>query len=359
MTHQKKPTILIVDDQAPIRAVHRRILSVLDADIVEASGGYDAIDAVRKQEFAVALLDVRMPEMDGFELASMIRREANGATTPIIFITAAEWDADMVKAAYRLGAVDFLASEKTGPVDGEIIRHKARMFLDLFKARVQLEERLAAAEAKVAEAGEQGEQFRSKIEEIRQQGLHDHLSGLPNRTLFEDRLEGAIRRSQRSRQSFALAFVDLDRFKPINDQYGHVAGDELLVTIARRLKEGVRSTDTIARVGGDEFAVICEGLESEAGAEYIAEKLVQAVRTPIMLTSTSKGGPAEVEVGVSIGIALFPGHAKTRDEVLMRSDHAMYTVKRAGGGVRIYRDTDTTNALTPEDRVVQLRPETH
>jgi diguanylate cyclase (GGDEF)-like protein/PAS domain S-box-containing protein/hemerythrin-like metal-binding protein len=156
---------------------------------------------------------------------------------------------------------------------------------------------------------------------------HDRLTGLPNRTLFFDRLSHAISHARRNRKKVALLFGDLDGFKYVNDQHGHDAGDIVLKHVAARLVSCVRAVDTVARVGGDEFVVILGGIEHVAEATTIASKLIASVVQPITLTDA-----AVVRVGLSVGVSLYPNHGTEMDTLLAAADAAMYQSKAAGRG---------------------------
>lgn len=168
-------------------------------------------------------------------------------------------------------------------------------------------------------------QLEREREGHRMRSLHDSLTGLPNRDLLLDRLEQAIAAARRSRRKCAGMYMDLDGFKPINDRYGHEAGDEVLKALAVRLAGLLREADTLARLGGDEFYVLAHDIESVEGAELIARRLLAGVAEPILLSSG-----AEVRLGVSIGICLFPYPDCTAHDIIHRGDHSMYAVKRSG-----------------------------
>ncbi|MGI8735537.1 MAG: putative bifunctional diguanylate cyclase/phosphodiesterase [Pyrinomonadaceae bacterium] len=162
-------------------------------------------------------------------------------------------------------------------------------------------------------------------EHFRNAALHDSLTGLPNRTLLTDRLEIAIRQTKRHPDHlFAVLFLDLDRFKVINDSMGHVAGDHLLVVTSRRLREGIRPSDTVARLGGDEFAILLDGLESFSDALRVAERLQKQLVQPVYLDGT------EVFTSASIGIALSATGYDRPDAILRDADTAMYRAKANG-----------------------------
>jgi diguanylate cyclase (GGDEF)-like protein len=160
------------------------------------------------------------------------------------------------------------------------------------------------------------------------QATHDALTGLPNRLFFLDQATMALARSQRSKMSVVVLFCDLDRFKFINDSLGHEAGNRLLIALARRLQEVVRPGDVVARFGGDEFTILCEGISDEAHALTIAERVARVVSTPFAL------GESEVFVTMSVGIAMGQGPACRPEALMENADAAMYRAKARGGNRR-------------------------
>jgi diguanylate cyclase (GGDEF)-like protein/PAS domain S-box-containing protein len=167
-------------------------------------------------------------------------------------------------------------------------------------------------------------------ERITHLALHDMLTGLPNRTLFRDRLRLALNQSERSGKKTALLFIDLDNFKPINDALGHEAGDIALQTVADRIKECLRQTDTPARMGGDEFAVILPNIEDSRLAGEIAGRILELLTQPINV------GEQVCNLGASIGISIYPDHAATIDMLIDLADEAMYNAKNANKGTYRY-----------------------
>ncbi len=172
--------------------------------------------------------------------------------------------------------------------------------------------------------------LRRQVEEIEHQAMHDHLTGLPNRVLFRDRVEQALHGAKRRPGEVAVMFLDLDRFKEVNDTLGHESGDVLLREVGQRLGHSLRAGDTVARLGGDEFAVLASNLDDSDDALLVARKLRQAVEWPFTLRGLT------LEVEASIGIAIFPEHGTDVDTLLRHADVAMYQSKEAHSGVGIY-----------------------
>ena len=175
------------------------------------------------------------------------------------------------------------------------------------------------------------------------QAYHDLLTRLPNRALFKDRLELAITHARRERQKLAVMFLDLDRFKVINDTLGHAMGDRLLQAVTQRLESCLRKGDTLSRFGGDEFTLLLPSIHSNEDASQIARKLIKTLKAPFVL------GEHEVFVGVSIGISIYPEAGDTMDQLIQNADIAMYNVKARGkDSYRFFSESmsiDSTNRL--------------
>jgi diguanylate cyclase (GGDEF)-like protein len=194
-----------------------------------------------------------------------------------------------------------------------------------------IEPALRAAAARFAAALE----LRRAREQGRAKGLLDALSGLPNRLLFNDRLDTTIREAQRSGECFAVLFVDLDRFKSINDSLGHSIGDQVLIAVARRLRASVRASDTVARYAGDEFTLILRHIIKRDDVTRIAEKIVQVMEGPLALEDGS-----ELQITISIGVSFFPDDAVDGEHLLRHADEAMYGAKSLGrNNFQIYAHT--------------------
>ncbi|WP_230874558.1 EAL domain-containing protein [Methylomonas sp. LL1] len=153
---------------------------------------------------------------------------------------------------------------------------------------------------------------------------YDHLTGLPNRLLFNDRLEQACHNALRNHTMLGLVFVDLDRFKYINDTLGHSFGDRLLIIVAERLSSCVRQSDTVARLGGDEFVIILQNIENEADAEIVLSNVIDKLRQPMPIFER------EIQITASLGMAFFPQHDQAIDGLIRKADAAMYEAKERG-----------------------------
>ncbi len=162
------------------------------------------------------------------------------------------------------------------------------------------------------------------------QAEHDSLTGLPNRTLLSDRLEAAIARAARYQRRVGVLYIDLDGFKPVNDSFGHEMGDCLLQAVATRLTDAMRQTDTVSRIGGDEFIICLEHLKSFADANAAAAKVVRALSEPHLVDGN------ELHITASVGISVYPDHGKDSDTLLRCADEAMYRSKDDGGTPHFY-----------------------
>ena len=177
--------------------------------------------------------------------------------------------------------------------------------------------------------------------EVTQLAFFDTLTQLPNRRLFNDRLSQSLTRAKRAQTSFALMFIDLDKFKPINDTHGHETGDWVLQTVARRIEGALRASDTAARVGGDEFLALLPDLKTSDDALGVAEKIRLALEQPFVTPSG-----VTLFASASIGIAIFPDHAQSEEDLLRLGDQAMYEAKNSGGNsVRMFARLPASAAL--------------
>jgi diguanylate cyclase (GGDEF)-like protein len=284
--------VLLVEDD-PISA--RQTASWLgdDYELVHATRLSDAVSLLLERRFACVLLDLHLPDAEGIEALAQVRTAALDA--PVLVITGSE-DERLALAVVREGAQDVL-------IKGRVDRTGLRRAVALAIERKRVEAQLA------------------------HQVLHDDLTGLPNRALFLDRLGQALSRLGRLTTTVAVLFLDLDRFKAVNDALGHAAGDELLRAVSHRLASVLRAGDTAARLSGDEFAVLCEDVAGERHAIGVAERVAEALQAPFTLAGD------EVFMRASVGIALATEGTENPESLLRDADAAMYRAKEHGGGV--------------------------
>jgi diguanylate cyclase (GGDEF)-like protein/PAS domain S-box-containing protein len=191
--------------------------------------------------------------------------------------------------------------------------------------------------------------------QLESEALHDPLTRLPNRLLLMDRTRQALTRLHRTERVVALLFIDLDKFKAVNDTLGHEVGDRLLISVSERLNEMMRDSDTVARLGGDEFVVLAEELESDAEAVALAERIVQTLAVPFLV------GASEVSVPVSVGVAVSANADSDPEAMLREADVAMYRAKGAGGSrMELFDDSlrrEVTAHVEIEERLLRALPE--
>ena len=319
----QRPKILAVDDNPANLLVIRRVLAKLDVDVVEAASGNDALKATLDDEFALVLLDVYMPDINGFEVAEILSQEETTRQTPIIFVTATYADDVHRLKGYGFGAVDYMAK----PLEATILLSKVQVFLELYRHRVALRDALSELSERNRQLEIEVEQRKQMEQEMRHLAMHDMLTGLPNRALFMDRLESAHHRAQRHGGMFALVYVDVDRFKEVNDTWGHGAGDAVLIELSARLRGALRENDTVARLGGDEFALVLEELDDINDAHRLMERVTQSLQAPMHYLRD--GEELTLAIAASIGVAAYPADGAEVDALLHAADQAMYMIKRS------------------------------
>ncbi|MDQ3007060.1 MAG: diguanylate cyclase [Chloroflexota bacterium] len=198
--------------------------------------------------------------------------------------------------------------------------------------RIDIESELADTRADLAEVRDDLLKSQAKEEETRQVALQDALTGLPNRILFEEHLDHGMIQAKRYGWGLAVMFIDIDKFKSINDSYGHDLGDKVLLMVANRLKDYVRGEDTVSRWGGDEFVCLLLDVKQEADVLRLAEKIVYQISEPCEFDGTV------LSITASIGVAIYPGDGETADILFKNADRAMYQAKGTEKRVRLFRE---------------------
>ncbi|MCS6898111.1 MAG: GGDEF domain-containing response regulator [Nitrospira sp.] len=286
--------ILLIEDNETDARLTQDILaewSVGQFDVAHVVRLKEALDQLARYHFDAVLLDLSLP--DGYGLATLGQIQSANPRIPVIVLSGLS-DQALALQAVQAGAQDYLVK---GRSQGELLARSIRYAIE----RKRAEERLTYL------------------------AQYDQLTGLVNRTLFRDRLLHAMARSKRLGQSIGLMWLDLDRFKTVNDTLGHEAGDHVLKAAADRIKACVREVDTVARMGGDEFTVIVEGLSHDADIICVAERITTSMAEPFLL------GGGRASIGVSIGITVYPADDHDIDNLLRHADAAMYRAKQQGG----------------------------
>ena len=318
------PRVLLVED-SPVQA--RVVAAQLEQgwgtpNATEIAGSLaTAIDALERDTFNCVLLDLGLPDADGLEAVKRVRMTAPGVA---IVVLSGQEDETLALLAVREGAQDYLVK---GRVDhNHIVRAISY-----------------AIERKQQEAV------------LVHQALYDGLTGLANRAQLLSRIEIAISRNHRHDESSAVIFLDLDGFKPVNDQYGHAIGDRVLIEVAHRLERiASRRSDLVARLGGDEFVILCEDTTAK-GAEQVVAQIRSAVTEPIEI---SAGSP--LTIGMSAGVAIADTADAAPTDLLRDADAAMYTDKATRNTGREHKIAPLQpNPSPPRNRKLRVPLVTH
>ena len=299
--------VLLVEDNDVDAQLTQDLLSewsIEEFQISRAKTLGEGLTLLSRKQFDAVLLDLSLP--DAFGLPTVNQVHATSPTIPVVILSGVS-DQNLALQAVQQGAQDYLVKGQGHP---ELLARAIRYAIE----RKRSEERLTYL------------------------AQYDHLTGLVNRTLFRDRLVHAMARSKRMLHPIGLMLLDLDRFKAVNDTFGHDMGDELLKVVAERLKTCVREVDTVARMGGDEFTIILEGASSEQNILVVATRIIESIAAPFEL----KGH--HISIGVSIGITIYPHDDHPVDELLKHADTAMYRAKQQGGSAFHLHESSGTHS---------------
>ncbi len=296
-----KPTVLIVDDESTNIQLLAACLKQKYV-IKVATSGQQCLDLIQNQFIPdLILLDIEMPNMDGYTVCRSLKSYSKTELTPIIFVTGKDGDADEEKGL-QLGAVDYI----TKPVRPAIVLARVDTHVTLKQQR----------------------------DKLKTMALRDQLTDLYNRFYLLEEAHHKIAFAKRHKHELSLLMMDIDYFKLINDQHGHLIGDEVLKAVAKLLMEVTRTEDIVARFGGEEFVVVLDHTEAD-GAKLKAENIRRAIEE---LT------PENILVTVSIGLAQYSSGKETFEELLKRADIAVYQAKEQGRNrVIIAEDNEETS----------------
>ncbi|MSQ49461.1 MAG: diguanylate cyclase [Betaproteobacteria bacterium] len=331
----EKVNILLVDDQPENLLALEAVLGDLGQNLVKAHSGKEALREVLARKFALILLDVQMPEMDGYETAALIREHPARHHVPIIFLTAVyKADAHLMQG-YDAGAVDYLLK----PLDPTILKSKVAVFIKLAQQSALLLKQTAALVQRDAQAHEFAK-MREVLAEVSQKNLdirtlnrkleamigqvrEDPLTKTLNRHGLAMTWDIEVARSERQKSPLCLAMLDLDDFKRLNDRLGHQAGDRALVHLANVLRQTLRPSDIIARYGGEEFVVLLPHTPADEAVRVVL-RLQHALTNQSLMHDQER-----IQITFSAGVA--ERQAKeSREDLLKRADTALYEAKRRG-----------------------------
>jgi diguanylate cyclase (GGDEF)-like protein len=305
---ESKFNILVVDDNPDKLALIEAALSLAGYNVTRATDGVEALAAIESYQPDLVITDVMMPRMNGYELAQRIRANPVTKFIPVIMQTAAGRRSEDLRRASEVGALGYI----TDPTDLDLMLARTRTLLE----------------------------FKAYLDVCEEAAFTDHLTGLANRRRFERQLEREVARMQRFGHPFSLLMLDIDRFKDINDSFGHAAGDEAIRKISKVLREGTRGIDLAARVGGEEFAVLLVETSKEGGSE-VAERLRTAIKAIEM--------PGAGRVTASFGVAECPNDAQTAFDIVKAADIALYEAKRNGRDRVVAMSHVKSNSMAPGD----------
>lgn len=304
--------VLVVDDDAAIRAVLKALLSNFGHEVFEASDGRAGFEMALDLRPQIMVVDWMMPEMSGIELTRALRQTKIGRGIYILILTGLEDDEHLVQA-FEGGVDDFMAK----PLKPRVLA-----------ARLRAGQRVVRLQDEIERDREEIRRFAAELavtnRRLQEAALTDALTGFPNRRYAMERLEQEWASSSRSKRPLACMVIDVDEFKQINDRHGHDVGDAVLRQAASALKQGLRTQDVLARIGGDEFLVICPDTPLSS-ALVCAERMRHAVEAmPIAL------GQLHLRGSVSIGVAVRDASMESVDVLVKRADQGVYVAKQKG-----------------------------
>ena len=306
-------SILLVDDSEDLLQATHDFLVQPDVIVLMANSALAAQELLGHEEVALALIDVRMPVISGYELAEWMRRHDRTRSVPIIFITGESDVLARTFIGYGAGAVDFLSK----PVDAQVLQSKVQVFVELYRQRQDLRERNAELEDLVQANKTLTMSLREAHSTALQQAHTDPLTGVSNRRHIMKLAEAALIDRRRQSQPLSLAILDLDHFKAVNDTFGHRTGDAVLCAFCTHVNQQIRPPHMLGRLGGEEFLLLMPGTEL-ADAETVLKRVHRTLEPQGAVKYTFSGGVAQAGAGEPLAA------------VIERADIALYEAKRIG-----------------------------
>ena len=323
--------VLVVDDDRSTRSALSHTLKRDGFRVEEACDGQQALNMLKRFQPDVILMDAVMPIMDGFTACARIQELPNGRAIPVLMITGLE-DNLSVERAFAAGASDYIPK----PIHFAVLSQRVRRIIEANRAEKR----------------------------IRHLAYNDLLTGLPNRTLFFDQLAQSLEQAEQNSTNVAVLFLDLDRFKYVNDNLGHDVGDRLLVAVAQRVRRSVRNVDCVARLGGDEFTVVLAEIDGPASAASAAQNICRVLAAPFQIDGH------DIFVTSSVGIAIYPNDGSDVGTLVKHADTAMYRAKKTNTGFQFFEasmehsisehvrlESDLRRALENEELEVYYQPQ--
>jgi len=291
-------TVLIVDDTRLMTEILTSLIAD-QANIISAMEGESAIALAIEQQPDLILLDVVLPGIDGFEVCKRLKADDRTKDIAIIFVTGLHTESADEMSGFELGAVDYV----TKPFAPLVVRARVKTQLELARRNKELRER---------------------SEELRRLATVDHLTGCFNRRYFMNAADTEISRTRRHDRPLAVAMLDIDHFKQVNDTYGHQAGDLVLIKVAKSCEQALRDEDILGRIGGEEFAVLLPET-CEEDALSVLTRMCDNIRALIFVHDGQK-----IQVTVSVGLTLVLPKDISIDDAIKRADAGLYLAKNAG-----------------------------